>query len=557
MIINAGQPGRNDWQYTLNPLFINLTGRRYYNAQDSTYSIAIGTEAKKTDEKVYFMPYLTLLSTLGYDITFGGSMDDKQTVGNSSLVTTSYWYKWAIAHVSNTVQHISRGDEFIIFYNENGLIKRFVVSETDFYPFYSLYKSTSSGNWRSGSFTSIPGGLFLSGSNVSEVGSDYKDVMFECLDLVDSDAGYAAMVDYLLSDKEYPTGGGGGSDTEPDQDPFSGLIPPSYPSPRTPDTPGRQNIPIPLPQLPDTAYHAINTGFVSLYAPDQSSLRGLASKLWSTNFYDGIIKNFQDPMDAILSLGIVPFTVDGVDSIVKVGNWNSKNLHMNRVENQYRIIDLGSVFINEATGSYMDYSPYTRVTLYLPYIGFVRLNTDEVMGHNLGITYYVDLLTGACVVYITIDGYVHSQYTGNVMTMIPLSGRDASSLYQSAIQIGLSTVATMASPTGGLASALSAGALASSAGTVMNSKDKVQMGSSVEGSSGMIGLQYPYLVIESPRGCLPNRQNAIMGYPSFMTASLGSLSGYTEVDSIHLEGIPCTESELVEIEQLLKGGVVL
>ena len=103
----------------------------------------------------------------------------------------------------------------------------------------------------------------------------------------------------------------------------------------------------------------------------------------------------------------------------------------------------------------------------------------------------------------------------------------------------------------------SAGALASSASTVMNSKDKVQMGSSVEGSSGMIGMQYPYIVIESPRGCLPNNQNAIMGYPSFMTATLGSLSGYTEVDTIHLEGIPCTESELVEIEQLLKGGVVL
>lgn len=548
MVIRAGQPGRNDWSYTLNPLFINLTGRKQYNG------IGIGSHANYGDEKVFLMPSITLYQSIGINIS---TNDGRQTAGSSSLVTTSYWYKWAIAHVANATSGSNRGDLFVIYFNENNIIKRVAYGSTvNFYGFYSIFKSPRSGQWAYGGVLPL-NGLFLRGSNLSEVGSDYRDVMFECQDLVDSDAGFAAMVDYLLSDKEYPTGGGGGSDNPPDQDPFSGLIPPSYPSPRTPDTPGRQNIPINLPQLPDGACHAINTGFVSLYAPDQTSLQGLATKLWSSDFFDNIIKNYQDPMDAILSLGVIPFAVDGKNEIVKIGNWSSKNLYMPKVSNQYRIIDLDSVFINEATGSYMDYSPYTRVTLYLPYIGFVRLNTDEVMGHNLGVTYYVDLLTGACVVYITIDGYVHSQYSGNVMTMIPLSGRDASSLYQAAIQIGLSTFATMVSPGKGIATALSASALASSASNVMNSKDQVQIGSSVEGSSGMIGIQYPYLVIESPRGCLPNNQNAIMGYPSFMTASLGSLSGYTEVDTIHLEGIPCTESELVEIEQLLKGGVVL
>lgn len=543
MVINPATPGSQNWAYTLNPMFINLTGRKKYSAMN------IGSHAENSDEKVYFMPEITLNQPLSLNID---NSEDKNIIGNSSLVTTSYWYKWAIAHVSNASSGTYRGDLFAIFYNNNNVIKRLTYGDVGFYGFYSIYYQKSTGKWLYGDVFPL-NGLFLAGDNLPDVGSDYKDVMFECVDFEEGDAGYDSMIEYLLSASAYP----GGGDEQPDQDPFSGLVPPSYPSPRTPDTPGRQNIPIGLPGLPPATHHAINTGFVTLYAPTNVSLQGLATKLWSDDFYENIIKNFTDPMDAILSLGIVPFTVTGTDTIVKIGNWNSQNLYMPKVSDQYRIVDLGSVFINEATGSYMDYNPYTLITIYLPYIGFVRLNTDEVMGHNLGVTYYVDLLSGACVVYLTVDGNVHSQYSGNVMTLIPLSGRDMSSLYQSAIQIGLSTIATIASPTGGLASALGAGALASSAGTVMNSKDKVQMGSSVEGSSGMIGLQYPYLIIESPRGCLPNNQNALMGYPSFMTASLGSLSGYTEVDTIHLENIPCTGSELAEIESLLKTGVIL
>ena len=38
---------------------------------------------------------------------------------------------------------------------------------------------------------------------------------------------------------------------------------------------------------------------------------------------------------------------------------------------------------------------------------------------------------------------------------------------------------------------------------------------------------------------------------------LKDLSGYTEVESIHLENVPAMEEELNEIERLLKSGVIL
>ena len=47
------------------------------------------------------------------------------------------------------------------------------------------------------------------------------------------------------------------------------------------------------------------------------------------------------------------------------------------------------------------------------------------------------------------------------------------------------------------------------------------------------------------------------GFPSYQTQRLGSLKGYTEVESVNLSGIPANDSELSEIESLLKGGVYL
>ena len=56
---------------------------------------------------------------------------------------------------------------------------------------------------------------------------------------------------------------------------------------------------------------------------------------------------------------------------------------------------------------------------------------------------------------------------------------------------------------------------------------------------------------------MPGNQNRYQGYPSFVTTVLGGLSGYTEVDSIILEGVPASDTELSEIVSLLQGGVIL
>ena len=72
----------------------------------------------------------------------------------------------------------------------------------------------------------------------------------------------------------------------------------------------------------------------------------------------------------------------------------------------------------------------------------------------------------------------------------------------------------------------------------------------------MLAIQKPYLILTRPKQALPNRQNSFIGYPSFTTKKMGNLSGYTVVESTHLQGIPATEEEYKEIETILKDGVI-
>ena len=551
MVIAPGTPGSGDWLYQMNPQFMTLAEKKSYNGTGiGSFALSYGNP-----EQVFCFPKPTY-ATQGYNIKNSTMiLDDvdpldpiqdefRYRVSTSNIICNFTTYKWAILKIPSEFAH-RETDEYTIYMNVNGVVDRY----SSYYntagngaAFMSTYLSRGTKNWEQGSSETDR----LTIKNLGQsVNSEYERIMFVAEEAHIGDAGYDAMVEYLRGNSAYP----GGSDHS--TDPYSPYIPPSQPGGGTGN--GRIYDIVDEPSLPNVT--ALGWGFVSLFAMTPTELRALGAKLWSDDFFDNIIKNFQSPFDALLSLSIMPLQVTGTpNQDIIIGNYQT-GVDGTKVLNQYVSYDLGTCSINEEIGSYLDYSPYTRLTLFLPYIGFVGLTTDDFMNSELSVKYHIDLLSGSCVAYIFKNGYVHSQYSGNISTQLPLSGRDMSSLYESFIRIGLSAVGTVA--TGGMASALSAGALAASASTVMNSKDRVLVGGSIQGSTGILGVQKPYVIIESPNLCLPDSQNWYTGYPSYMTSQLGSLSGYTEVDTIHLEGIPCTGSELAEIESLLKTGVIL
>ena len=73
------------------------------------------------------------------------------------------------------------------------------------------------------------------------------------------------------------------------------------------------------------------------------------------------------------------------------------------IDEYIQTIDCGSVRIAEVHNSLVDYNPYSRIVLYLPFIGFENLNTNEFMNHDLRIIYKVDVLSGRCLCELYTD----------------------------------------------------------------------------------------------------------------------------------------------------------
>lgn len=322
-----------------------------------------------------------------------------------------------------------------------------------------------------------------------------------------------------------------------------------------------QNDSIDFPSLPTLS--AVDTGLVSIYTPSLSQLKALATFLWNANptDVDWWKKLVANPLDLILGLSIVPVHVpQGTQQTIKVGLIDT-GVSVTKAASQFVTVDCGSVTIQKnCGGSALDFSPFTKFSLYLPFIGTRTISCDDIMGRTVHVKYNVDLLSGGCTAMVKITGgpednpldAILYQYSGACAISIPLTGETFTNMITSTIQLAASIGATVA--TGGAAAGVTA---ASAANSLMSMKPIIERAGGVSGAAGQLGIMRPYLIAEVPRQSVPANCNQFTGYPSNMKATIGDLTGYTEVDIIYLKGIEATQAELDELETILKGGFII
>lgn len=293
----------------------------------------------------------------------------------------------------------------------------------------------------------------------------------------------------------------------------------------------------------------------AIYNPTHAQLDSFAGWLWSADFVDQLLKLFNDPMQAIIGLHKVYATPSrGATQNIKVGYLDS-GVSSRTVSAQYTTIDCGSVSVNEVFGSVFDYEPYTRINLFLPFIGVVPLSTADVMRSTIKVKYTVDVLTGACLadVIVTRDGGGGSlyQYGGNASVTLPVSSGSYMGIVSSLASIAGGVAATVAS--GGAAAPM----LLGSVGGIMNAHTTVEHSGGFGGNVGAMGGKKPYLIISRPQTALAGNYQDYEGVPANTTVTIGNCTGYTQFQQVHLEGIMATGGELQQIENLLKSGVLI
>lgn len=314
------------------------------------------------------------------------------------------------------------------------------------------------------------------------------------------------------------------------------------------------------------------TDLIQAYVPEEADIHTLATYMWSsfdkTDVSKDLSKLFADPRDGIVALFMLPFSPDKsvVKRLAAIGRFPVSGLEMYTLSKQFKQISCGSVSLAEYYGNYLDYNPYTRITLFLPYVGEVQLDPDEVMGETISVDYTVDCMTGEFVAFVSTSTKVLSQYQGNCAAQVPITSADYSRLNSALLQAAIGAVgavAAVATGGGAVAGAAAVGSTAAGAATtalnVMNSKVNHSHSGALGGTPGFMGIQTPYLIIHRARQSVPPDANAFKGYPCNGAFILGDLkgAGFTKVSDVILDNFGYSDAEMSELRQILADGIFL
>ena len=258
----------------------------------------------------------------------------------------------------------------------------------------------------------------------------------------------------------------------------------------------------------------------------------------------------------IIDCHIIPVTPTvGSSQAIKIG-YRTMSQAAPKVSSDYVDCDCGSINIGEYYRNFIDYGPYTQAKLFLPFVGFVPIEPELFQSGVLKVVYRFNVIDGSFMAFVLstsskskLSNSVIGQWGGNACVHVPITGINYSNMV-SGIAAGASAVVAE----------IGKGSLIGTADAALNTAaaaPALQSSNGYNATTSFLSVRTPYLMIERSVSHYSKDYGHEQGYPSEITADWSTLSGYTESDAIHLEGLGATEEEMKEIASLLAAGVIL
>ena len=317
--------------------------------------------------------------------------------------------------------------------------------------------------------------------------------------------------------------------------------------------------------------------FVTAFYMGSAGLSALGDALFRTSTWQQLKQNFEglgNPMDFIISCNELPLSLSGVTAKafklggVAVEDSEGSQLYLPALESRFLRIMCGSVTIKEVWGTAKDYSDIS-ISIFLPYVGMKELDPDLVVGNTCSLQVHVDLWTGNLVYLLHTDnddigGKYYRQATvpyrwaGNCASKVPIGKIDNSNAIGGITKTIAATVGGfMVGGVVGAAVGWAGAGLSGLAGGKFN--PTYQSSGGVEGSTGLMDYQTPYIIIKRGVPQYPEEWRYQLGAPRFQTYTVNDLSGFTLFDTINLinmEGF--SDQEIAELQrELCTEGVIL
>ena len=343
--------------------------------------------------------------------------------------------------------------------------------------------------------------------------------------------------------------------------------------------------------LKDRFSPRINNNGIGVYPLTKSDVISLYGHLWDKTVVDDIktitgvysnvsemilslkwyygIKNSLSKSSTLcfLTIGNKPFNYS-----VNNGEHIFPDITTNPINEDFCVYDCGSVIVEPKLGNYLDYTE-TKYQLYLPFIGYVDMNPNDVVGSVVNVKYNINVITGETLCYITVTNPRSIGLKDIVTNVIPCNvSYDCPITYQAmadkelrfintfgkAVQVGLS----MATGAAGIVSSGAAGAmaLANQAASSVPSMfsmptPNVERGSGLGGDTTILGSLVPYFMITRPQKVNANVEEMIVR-ASYTKGLLSEYSGYTKVEAI-ANSNNVNNKYMKEILEQLQAGVYL
>lgn len=218
--------------------------------------------------------------------------------------------------------------------------------------------------------------------------------------------------------------------------------------------------------------------------------------------------------------------------------------------NQIAVINKECGAIDRTYNNFLDFEPYTSMTLHIPFIGDVAIDPSVLYNSYLYLKGYVDYFTGliSLSVVISRDGksYIYTTLQGNCAVDVPILGAGSSSTQAiGKIASGLGKMAS--NPVNGVFGILQG----------LNQVGKaIPITQNAQSSlAAMFSPRSIYLTINTPLPENPANYAALMGTVVRKEGTVGKYTGYSEFSAVNLSTVDATDAEKQEIERLLKGGV--
>ena len=315
--------------------------------------------------------------------------------------------------------------------------------------------------------------------------------------------------------------------------------PPTDDNPTEPTDPPTSDDPI------DGGDVTTKNGLTTTYALTSTNADSLGAFIWdnSNNWFDSLLKVQADALSNIVSCKLLPFSLSGTGKTIKIGNINTQVTAL-EVDKQVIRKNGGGLKLNRYFNNFLDYAPYTKISLYLPFIGFSQIE-NEYMYDGVSIEYLFDIITGEMLVLLKSNGKTFRSINGSFGIDIPFSSTNKAQIEGSFLSKIAKDVIDV-NPIG----------LLDTYTDIATSRFKTSNSSSPSSVCAYSAPLQSFVTVDRPILNKPSSYNHDVGQKCVGSYYLRNLRGYTEVENIELN-CPCTDSEKNEILSLLRSGVYL